>query len=45
MYNCPDNFDDGMPIDFKIANFDISSAISKLKMQANKIDSVIATFR
>ncbi len=38
MYNCPENFDDGLPIDFKIADFDISAAISKLKREADKID-------
>jgi Methyltransferase domain len=38
MYNCPDNFADGLPIDFKIDNFDISLALHKLKMDADKID-------
>lgn len=38
MYNCPDNFDDGLPIDFKIAGFDIGTAIAKLKTAADKVD-------
>jgi len=37
MYNCPDNFDDGMPIDLKIESCDIGPAISKLKMDASKL--------
>jgi Methyltransferase domain len=40
MYNCPDRFSvpDGLPIDFRIADFDIGPAVSKLKMDTNKID-------
>jgi len=38
MYNCPENFDDGLPIDFKVADFEIGPAISKLKRDVNKID-------
>ena len=38
MYNCPDGFDDGYPIDFRIANFDISSAVNQLKAGVSKID-------
>jgi hypothetical protein len=38
MYNCPENFDDGLSIDFKIADFDIGAAISKLKREVHRID-------
>jgi Methyltransferase domain len=38
MYNFPDGFDDGYPIDFRIGNFDISSALDQLKADASKID-------
>ena len=41
MYNCdcPYNYyNDGLPIDFRIANFDIGPAVDKLKMDVNKID-------
>lgn len=38
MYNCPDDFDDGYPIDFRINNLDIGAALSQLKADANKID-------
>jgi len=38
MYNCPDGFDDGYPIDLRIGNFDISSALNQLKADASKID-------
>jgi hypothetical protein len=38
MYNCPKGFDDGLPVDFKILNFDIEDAIEKLKADPNKVD-------
>jgi hypothetical protein len=38
MYNCPRNFNDRHPIDFEINNFDIYPAISKLEIDANRID-------
>jgi Methyltransferase domain len=38
MYNCPDDFDDGYPINFRINNFDIGAALSQLKADASKID-------
>src|ERR1022692_2368620 len=38
MYNCPDSFDDGLPIDYKIDGFDIADAVNKLKLDANKVD-------
>jgi hypothetical protein len=38
MYNCPDNFNDGLPVDFRIADFDIGPALGKLKTDPNKID-------
>ena len=38
MYNCPNNFEDGLPIDFKINNFDIDPALRKLEIDPNKID-------
>src|SRR5260221_1561060 len=38
MYNCPESFDDGLPIDFKSADFDINAATTDLKADPNKID-------
>lgn len=38
MYNCPDNFDDGLPIDFQIDNFDIRPALGTLEIDSNRID-------
>ena len=38
MYNCPADFDDGLPIDFKIVGFDIDRAFNDLKAQADKVD-------
>ena len=38
MYNCPVTFDDGLPIDFRIADFDIADAIGALKKSSDKID-------
>ena len=38
MYICPADFDDGLPIDYKIADFDIDDAITELKLGADKVD-------
>jgi hypothetical protein len=38
MYNCPINFDDGLPIDYKIADFYIEDALTELKLSADKVD-------
>jgi Methyltransferase domain len=38
MYNCPNNFSDGHPIDFRIADFDIGAAVHELKADGNKVD-------
>jgi methyltransferase family protein len=38
MYNCPETFDDGLPIDFKVASFDIEPALGELKDIPNKVD-------
>lgn len=38
MYNCPDNFDDGVAIDFRIDGFDIGPTVTKLKVDPNLID-------
>ena len=38
MYNCPVTFDDGLPIDFRIADFDIADAIGALNKSPDKID-------
>ena len=38
MYNCPDGFDDGLPVDFKIEGFDIGDAIKTIKADSNKLD-------
>jgi hypothetical protein len=38
MYICPTSFDDGMPIDYKIADFDIEDAVNELKLGADKVD-------
>jgi hypothetical protein len=38
MYMCPADFGDGVPIDFKIADFDIDNAITELKLSSNKVD-------
>lgn len=38
MYNCPANFNDGLPIDFRISDFDISPAIKRLKAVFDRVD-------
>lgn len=38
MYNCPERFDDGMPIDYKIVGLDIGDALNRMKLEANKVD-------
>src|SRR6476646_6952996 len=38
MYNCPANFDDDLPIDFRISDFDISPALKKLKMAFDRVN-------
>ena len=38
MYNCPVTFDDGLAIDFRIADFDIADAIGTLNKSPDKID-------
>lgn len=38
MYNCPADFDDGLPIDFRIPDFDIGPAIKALKLAFDRID-------
>ena len=38
MYTCPTDFDDGLPIDYKIANLDIEDAITELKLGSDKVD-------
>jgi len=38
MYNCPADFDDGLPINFRIAGFDIDRAANHLKAQTDKVD-------
>jgi len=38
MYNCPMDFDDGFPIDYKIVGFDIANAIAELKLSAERVD-------
>jgi Methyltransferase domain len=38
MYVCPTDFDDGLPIDHKIADFDIERALTALKLSADKVD-------
>lgn len=38
MYNCPADFDDGLPIDFKVPDFDISTGIRALKTAADRVD-------
>lgn len=38
MYNCPTNFDDSLPIDFRISDFDIGPAIKELKVSFDKVD-------
>ena len=38
MYNCPKGFDDGLPVDFKILDFDIGDAIEKLRAGPHKVD-------
>ena len=40
MYNCPDGFDDGLPVDFKIVGFDIGDAIKTIKANSKKLTSV-----
>ena len=38
MYNCPANFDDGLPVDLRISDFDISPAIKELKAVFDRVD-------
>ena len=38
MYNCPTNFDDSLPIDFRTPDFDISPAIKELKAVFDRVD-------
>jgi hypothetical protein len=38
MYNCPADFDDGLPIDYKITDFDIEHAVTELNMSGDKVD-------
>jgi hypothetical protein len=38
MYNCPETFADGLPIDFRSSGFDIELAARELELDANKID-------
>jgi hypothetical protein len=38
MYTCPTDFDDGLPIDHKIADFDIQDAVAELKLSADEVD-------
>jgi hypothetical protein len=38
MYNCPETFDDGLPIDYRIVGFDIADAINKFKHDVGKVD-------
>jgi hypothetical protein len=38
MYDCPTDFDDGLPIDYKIANFDIEDAVGDLKLGDDQVD-------
>jgi hypothetical protein len=38
MYNCPETFDDGLPIEYRIVGFEIADAVNKLKFDANKVD-------
>ena len=38
MYTCPADFDDGLPIDHKIADFDIEDMVNELKLRSDKFD-------
>src|SRR5258707_1187951 len=38
MYKCAESYDDGLPIDFKSADFEINAATTELKADPNKID-------
>jgi hypothetical protein len=38
MYNCPANFDDGLPIDHKVVGFDIADAVKQLTINSTKFD-------
>jgi hypothetical protein len=38
MYMCPADFGDRLPIDYKIADFDIDNAITQLKLSGHKVD-------
>jgi len=38
MYRCPSRFGDGLPIDFRIPDFNIGHAMSRLKRDHNRID-------
>ena len=38
MYNCPADFDDGLPIDYRAAGLDISDAVARLKKDGGDVD-------
>src|SRR5262249_34370891 len=38
MYNCPVNFDDGLPIDFRSVDFEIKNAIERLKADNDQVE-------
>jgi len=41
MYRCPDDFFDGMPIDFRIAGADISECVRQLKAQQHRYGVIL----
>ena len=38
MYSCPEEFDDGLPIDYKISDLNIEDAVSDLKIRDAQVD-------
>jgi hypothetical protein len=38
LYICPTGFDDGLPIEYEIADFDIEDAVTELKLGADKVN-------
>jgi hypothetical protein len=38
MYNCPTEFDDGLPIDYRVANSNIEEAISNMQLLSDRVD-------
>jgi hypothetical protein len=41
MYRCPDDFDDGLPIDYRSSNFDIGECLKKISEEGRRFDIML----